>query len=365
MKMLRNIFLVLLVLSGCSRDWDEMDEAASSSFVLDTKVVKPDAGDTFRVLMFDEDARGYLGSGSYYIKAGTDELVACRLDTDGSNPQEDPDMGIKEVRYEQVNLVLVSPGVEGYGDGSFDYYPDSDRNFYVTAPELKTIGGYGKVRLGNPLYEPRVSLSFEFYKKPEVDDFSVNANQLKVIGVQGKDAPVRIYPALRQVSYTPVERAVGLTYDPDHTVTPGVKNYERFYYTANQDTLSIAAGIYAPKQDAVEYLGVIKTDNVLDGNYLYLFCTVNQAGRNIDIQMPLNDRFIELLPQNRYVYKVLIESDYITLLLDVYNGSGHGGWESGGENSETVGGLSETIEIGTWKFEDWPSSGGDIDFDIG
>jgi len=365
MKLLRHIFLFLLVLSGCSKGWSGMDDATPSSFVLDTKAVQPSAGATFRVLMFDKDARGYLGSGSYYMKDGVEELVACRLDTDGSNPQEDPAMGINEVSEEQVNLVLVSPGVAGYEDGSFDYYPDSDRDFYVTAPELKTIGGYGKVRLSKPLYEPRAKLCFEFYKKPEVDDFSVQESSLKVIGVNGKDASVRIYPALRQVKHTPVDRAVSLTYDSAHTVTSGVKNYERFYYTAAQDTLSIAAGIYAPKQDALEYLGVIKADNVLDGNYLYMSCTINQSGRNIDIQMPLNDRIIELLPQNKYVYKVLIESDYLTLVLDVYNGAESGGWESGGENSESVGALSETIEIGSWRIEDWASSGGDIDFDIG
>ena len=113
------------------------------------------------------------------------------------------------------------------------------------------------------------------------------------------------------------------------------------------------------------------TTNLLDGNHIYMSCTIMQGERPLDIRLPLNDKSIEMLPQHHYVYKFFVESDYISVSLDVYNSnSGSNDWENptdgtdGDTTTSTVGTLVNTISIGSWTDDGWQSSG-DIGFEIG
>ena len=332
-------------------------------FSLDTKAIQPAVtGTTYRVMMYSQNDRSYRQSGTYYIKQDVADLIACEITETGV--VERPEMGINGVS-DKVYLVLASPGISCNDDGSFDFIPDAAGSFYLNEPELKTVGGYGPVRFTKPLYDPRSTIKFEFYKKQDVADFIVEDSKVNVIGVQDVNEKVCIYPALRQVKMASSrqEREMSLTYDMNHTVNPSVNNYELFYSTSMP--LYVASGIYAPKNEAASYLGVVVTSNILDGEYIYMSCRMRQSGRDFEIRMPLNDQILELMPQHDYVYRILVESDYVGVVLDVYDGSNNG-WQTGGDSSSNIGTLSKTIQIGRWTINGWQSANdGGIDFTIG
>lgn len=357
------MFFSLILLAACTKVQDVPEEAMK--FTIDTKAVQAvSSGSTYRILMYNENDRGYRQSGTYYKKEDVADLIACELQDNGVFLAENPEKGINGVS-DKVYLVLASPGMKCNDDGSFDFVPDSGGDFYFNAPKLVQVGGYGPVKFTESLYDPRSKVSFEFYKKPGVVDFSVVDSRVTVIGVHAAGETVQVYPALRQVKMKAArqERELSLIYDAGHTVTPGVNNYELFYKT--EMPLYVASGIYASKQEAASRLGVIVSSNVLDGEYIYMTCLINQGGRNIEIRMPLNDQILELMPQHDYVYRILVESDYIGVVLDVYDGTSNG-WQTGGTSSSDIGVLSQTIEIGKWTLNGWQSAkDGGIDFTIG
>ena len=354
------IFLLFTLLVSCAKVQTESEDALR--FSIDTKAVQSAVtGSTYRIMMYNDNDRGYRQSGTYYLKEGVLDLVACEITEEGV--VENPEMGINGVS-DKVYLVLASPGIRCNDDGSFDFTPDDAGSFYINEPELRTVGGYGPIRFTKALYDPRSKIVFEFYKKPGVADFTVVDSEVTVIGVQGEGEEVRIYPALRQAKLAALrqERPLLLKYDADHTVTPSANNYELLYST--QTPLYIPSGIYASKKEAAAYLGVVSSANVLDGEYIYMTCNIRQGGRDVDIRMPLNDQILEMKPQYNYVYRILVESDYVGLVLDVYDETN--GWQSGGSSSSNIGVLSETIKIGKWTINGWQSANDQgIDFTIG
>lgn len=371
MKTLRYIALAILLAAGCTRLHPAVSEPQLS---LETKAsASLPVGSTYRIMMFKQNDRSYMAAntGTYYAKEGVSYLVACNVKQDGTYDGEDETKGINGVN-DDVYVVLSSPGKSSYNDGSFDFNPESPADFLVNAPERKRIGTYGKITLNNPLYSPFSTIQFEFYKKPEVADFTIKNGVVNVIGVQAEDETVKVYPAIRQVRMAASGgvRSVILTQDLSHAVEPS-RNYECFYKTSDENVLQIASGIYAPKEEVATYLGMDYTTNLLDGNHIYMSCTIMQGERPLDIRLPLNDKSIEMLPQHHYVYKFFVESDYISVSLDVYNSnSGSNDWENptdgtdGDTTTSTVGTLVNTISIGSWTGDGWQSSG-DIGFEIG
>lgn len=358
------IFLSLLLLVSCTKVQTESEEAVV--FSLDTKAVQSAVtGSTYRIMMYNDKDRSYRQSGTYYLKPGVVDLVACEITETGVI--ENPQMGINGVS-DKVYLVLASPGISCNNDGSFNFIPDEAGSFYLNEPELKTIGGYGPVSFTKPLYDPRSKLSFEFYKKSGVVDFSVVGSKVKVIGVQSEKENVRIYPALRQVKMASnkQEREMPLTYVKDPDVNQTQDNYELFYSTSMP--LYVASGIYASKKEVASHLKMVTTSNILDGEYIYMACKIEQAGRRVEIRMPLNDQILELLPQYHYVYRILVESDYVGVVLDVYDStdSTTNGWQTGGSSSSNIGTLSKTIDLGRWTINGWhPADKDGINFTIG
>lgn len=359
MRMIRYIALIVILISACSKVQSVKDDPV---FSLDTKAVSSlPNGSTYRIMMYEELDRSYIQSGTYYSKSGVEELVACRLDDYGAFQDEDASYGINGVS-DKVNLVLASPGIKCNDDGSFDFVPDASDKFYVNAPKLMSVGGYGKIRFTEVLYDSRSKISFEFYKKSGLADFSLVDESVKVIGVNALNETVRIYPALRQVKMESNSHEREITLSP--VSSPQAEDgYECFYYTSDASVLTIASGIYAPKEEAFSYLDIPLSNNVLDGDFIYMSCSINQNDRIIKIRMPLNAENIEMKPQYHYVYKVLVESDYVTVTLDIYDGS-NTDWEAGGDSSSSIGALSSTIVIGEWRDGGWQSAG-DIGFEIG
>lgn len=355
------MFFSFVLLTACTKVQNVSEE--TMKFTLDTKAVQAvSSGSTYRILMYNEKDRGYRQSGTYYKKQEVADLIACELGDNGEFLAEDPDKGINGVS-DKVYLVLASPGMKCNDDGSFDLVPDAGGDFYLNAPELKTVGGYGPVRLSKPLFDPRSTIGFEFYKKPGIAPFAVKESKVRIIGAQNVNESVKVYPALRQVKMASDNqiREITLEYDSNHTVTPDANGYELFYSTSNP--LSVASGIYASKQEAADYLGINLTSNLFDGSYIYMTCFINQGGRDVEIRMPLSDKILELKPQHNYVYRVMVESDYISVVLDVYDSTAND-WQAGADISSSIGTLTETLEIGKWTLEGWQPAG-NIDYTIG
>lgn len=350
--------MALLFLQGCSKLQPGADSVV---FSLDTKaIVSAEDNKTFRVMLFNEQDRSFVQSGTYYKAAGETALVACELNA-GAFVKEDASKGINGFSG-NANVVLVSPGIMNYNDGSLDYNPDQG-GLYVNAPKVYAIGRYGAITLTDPLYEPKSTISFEFYQKEGVRGFSIADDKVMIVGVNAQKEKVRIYPALRQVvmASNSQEREIHLTkiQTPTH---PNENNYLK-YNTADANKLHIASGIYAPKDVAHNYLKILSGVNVKDGDYIYMSCTMTQGTRTFNLRLPLNAENVEMLPQYHYVYKVLVESDYISVVLDVYDNSSND-WQGGGGGSSNVGTLSNSIKIGEWSDNGWTSAG-DIGFEIG
>ena len=336
-------------------------------FSLDTKaIVGVQDEKTFRVMLYNEQDRSFVQTGTYYKKIGVNALVACSLDEAGAYVNEDESKGINGYSG-NANVVLVSPGIMNYNDGSFEYNPESG-GLFVNAPIVYAIGHYGAITLTNPLYEPKSTISFEFYQKTGVSGFYVADDKVTIVGVNSKDEKVKIYPALRQVvmASNSQEREIHLTKIATPTQDPKENNYLKCYYTADANKLQIASGIYAPKTVAHSYLGILSGVNVKDGEYIYMSCNMSQGSRTFNIRIPLNVENVEMLPQYHYVYKVLVESDYISVFLDVYDNTSNDwqDWPGGGDSSSNVGTLSNSIKIGEWSDNGWTSAG-DIGFEIG
>lgn len=352
--------MALLFLQGCSKLQPGADPVV---FSLDTKAIVS-AGDnkTFRVMLFNEQDRSFVQSGTYYKAAGETALVACELNA-GAFVKEDASKGINGFSG-NANVVLVSPGIMNNNDGSLDYNPDQG-GLYVNAPKIYAIGRYGAITLTDPLYEPKSTISFEFYQKTGVSGFSIADDKVMIVGVNAQDETVRIYPALRQVvmASNSQEREIPLARNEPPSADPALNNYLKCYNTADANKLQIASGIYAPKDVAHKYLNILSGVNVKDGDYIYMSCTMTQGTRTFNLRLPLNAENVEMLPQYHYVYKVLVESDYISVVLDVYdNSSNH--WQGGGDSSSNVGTLSNSIKIGEWSDNGWTPAG-NIGFEIG
>ena len=141
MRMFRYIALALLLISGCVKPHAE---AELLQFSMDTKAQALEPGSTYRILMYNESDRSYYGSGTYHSVSGFNYLLPCELDDDGVFIKSDDSKGIIG-RGNRYNLVLASPGKACDENGAFEYVPDASPEFYVNAPVLKTIGGYGRV----------------------------------------------------------------------------------------------------------------------------------------------------------------------------------------------------------------------------
>ena len=331
-----------------------MPEAEALRFSLDTKTPEALAKEsTYRVQIFGLEDRSYKAknTGTYRTVEGEELLVPCVVDDDGQFVPNQTGGGMNGINGD-VYLVLSSPARAYNDDGSFYYTPDNPGDFYVNAPENKKIGDYGTISFRSPLFRPYSTISFEFYKKPDVEDFSVQDGSVKVMGVQGLREEVKIYPALRQVSIGSArqERKVDLSDGRNESVS-SMKNYELLFKTKEADRLKIASGIYAPKSEAAKYLGLNYTTYLLDGDYIYMSCIVLQGGRALEVRLPLNDKTIEMMPQHNYVYKLLVESDYIHVSLDVY-GETDNDWEEEASDS-SVGELINTIQLGAWVNNSW------------
>ena len=81
-----------------------------------------------------------------------------------------------------------------------------------------------------------------------------------------------------------------------------------------------------------------------------------QGNRAVSAGMMLNadaDAVLaELKPQTEYVYKILVASTYINIILDIYNSTNN--WNNPTDNGTIdIGGADKTFNIGTFTINNW------------
>ena len=120
--------------------------------------------------------------------------------------------------------------------------------------------------------------------------------------------------------------------------------------------------LYDDKQTLKRAMNVSLTPQsfVVDANGKIVF---SHSGYTPGSEQLLFDKILELKPQHNYVYRVMVESDYISVVLDVYDSTAND-WQSGADISSSIGTLTETLEIGKWTLEGWQPAG-NIDYTIG
>lgn len=339
----------------------------TACFGIDTRATNVTAGMTYRIMAYGADKNASLykfqRTGTYYLKTlevpeGEEvELTACSLDDDGTAPQDNEMSGLNGA-YGNFYLVFVSPGVKHNEDGSFSFAPTKDE-FLASLPEQKSLGGYGRYVMKNPLQDQRAKVGFKFYKwnNASVEDFTID--ELVLIGAGAAEESVKLYPASRQVI---ADKEVGMS------ITLVKKENEQetnevgdtlCYTTTDKNFVFIASAIYAPLDEVAEQLGVTYyKDHLKESDYLYMTCKLSQGSRkDIPIRMPLTGKFPELEPRHTYVFNITVKSSYLSATVDVFS-QDNNDWQEGGNGGGTISNNPDyTVKLGTWEIvgmdDDW------------
>lgn len=351
----------LASLASCTKEESAAGNAdgAPIRIGIDTRAGEVTEGTTYRIMTYYTDENSnrfkFVKTGTYYLKNATDEeLTACRLKDDGSDPTDDSDAGLNGADGNFL-LVFVSPGVINNDDGSFSFVPTRDA-FRASTPESKTIGGYGLITMSNKLLDRRARIGINFYKSnsESVEEFTISDLRLSGAGADGET--VRLFPATRQAEVSKdATIAITLTRE-DGTVTNEEGN-PLYYSTAESDRIHVASAIYAPKDEAAEILGTRYTDHIRESGYLYMTCSLSQGERrDIPIRMSLTSRIPELLPQHIYQFNITVSSNYISAEVYVYDQTGNE-WQEGGNGGGTIETPEYSVRLGTWRIvgkgDDW------------
>lgn len=361
-QLLRHTILVSAACLSCScvREAAEEPERCPASFCIDTRALAADVttGTTYRIMAYNPSNLAFVKAGTYMLaslpaEGGVAELTPCALDDDG-NVVEGGEPAMFDGTVGTYSLVFVSPGIKGNDDGSFDIdlteLGSAEGCGFVMSelPESKFIGHYGRIVMAHPMKQCRARIGIDFYKARGVADFEVT--DLRITGAGTTGAPVRFFPAKRQVRVNPDNGiAVKLTKETAGQVD-GKGNALRFT-TAESDRQVIVPAIYAPREVVKELLKISSSSVLEEGSYIVMHCSLTQQGRDpVTVTLPLTMEWPEVSPQKNYIYRVVVSDNYINLAVDVY-GDESNDWEERNpvEGGGTIGGPGQTIELGSWE----------------
>lgn len=307
------------------------------------------------MMVYESTNFSFKNSGTYWLETLPEqgkngELTPCLLDDEGNKldgTATDLLSGISGSRY----VMAVSPGVRNNDDGSFSIsITDLNNNgcrFRISEQaEKKSLGAYGPVVLKSPLKECRATMSFEFYKSSNVEEFEIS--EANILGMGSNDEYVKLYPVIRQVKVSDPKASYSIEIvesspSADKTDSDGNK------LVCASSPLAIVPAIYAPKQVAAG-IQKISESYLLEGSYLFLKCKLTYSGHDpINVELPLTMEWPEILPQNNYTYQVLVSSNYINLSVHIFGDSND--WEPGGTAGGEIGGQEDkiTIDLGRWE----------------
>lgn len=351
---------VSILLFSCSseRIKEVVPEEVRSRFSVDTRNsdYPVSVGTTYRIMAYNGDKNPnefkYSKTGTYWLKelpveGGIAELTPCKLNDNGEYISDSSTDGLDGLNS-RYYLVFVSPGIKNNDDGSFSICAKTDRFVASELPEVKRLGTYGHIIMSYKMKEYRALLGFNFYKlnNEAVNEFTIS--ELMIIGAGDTDEKVKLFPASRQVVAS-AEGAIGITLTPvTGSNETDSKGNPQYYRTDDKDMASIVPAIYTPKNNIAKILNTTGVDNLADSDYLMMRCKLQQSGRDgVAVELPLTLQNPEIKPQNKYIYNIIVSSNYINLSVDIYPDTGND-WENGGSEGSTIG-PSNTIPLGTWE----------------
>ncbi len=362
---MRNLYVIFMLAAAalsCGRIGEPEESGGGVlSFRMDTRgaAASPGTLNTYRVMLynadFNQDRYSFMATGTYYENSDTPGaiLIPCRLSKDGVfiNDNED-EAEILPGRSSEVLISLVHPGISNEGGG---FRIDPEKAFFSTAAESRLVRGYEPIALDSVLRDTRARLAFEFYKlkSDNVNDYTIS--NLKILGAGNDGDEMLFYPATRQcIPILPDgQEETGRAIKDLHV--DGVNEIElirdgkveRFITCCTTDIKDDAAddfylpaAFYVSKEEVGRLLKTQYDTHIQPSGYLTLGFSMVQAGRNINVEIPLTSlsQNPELESGHCYTYKILVKSNYINVYMSVSElEDGTNGWNTppgpGGENA--------------------------------
>lgn len=357
------ISMAIFCFISCSDDHPTRENNELVSFQLNSRA-DDDSDDltsrTFRIVTYNPTKYTLDQTGTFIFQNDENNLGEIILtpyplsdngDRDDSSTLSESESIIR--KDGEYYLVVVSPGIKCNDDGSFsinlkDLQKDDNKLFLSENIESSDFRYYGSVKLKQKLLDYRSKIGFKFCKSDDADDFYVT--DLQIIGAGSMDEAVVLHPQRLQVVTDP-ESVIDMTLTDirDNNKTDDEGN-KIFYDTGENDLLSIVPGIYAPKDSVYKITG-IKTEYLKDTDYITMKCELQQGDRDpAHIHLNLSQSHPTFKPQNKYIYNIVIRSNYIIMTVDVYDDEKFitNGWEFGGDDSCEIS-NPDRITLGFWK----------------
>lgn len=251
------------------------------------------------------------------------------------------------------NVIVVSPGIKCNDDGSFnlnlrDLQNDDKKIYFPENVEYLNFSSYGSIKITQTLLDYRSKIGFKFYKSGEAEDFSIS--NLQILGAGSLDENVKLHPQLHQVVTNPESYIEIKLTDVRNNNESDSEGNSLFYATNESDLTSIVPGIYAPKDTISKILNTNKV-YLFDTDYITMKCELKQGKRDeVPIHLNLTLAQPTFKPQNKYIYNIVIRSNYIIMTVDVYDNETFvtNGWEFGANEGCEIS-DPDRINLGFWK----------------
>lgn len=354
---------------SCTVDSPSVETDESLSFQL-TSRSNNDINDmsvsTYRLVVYSYSDLKKLQTGTFVFQnaqnnLGEEVLTPFPLLDDGS-PDYNSSLTESIIRQDGLyNVLVVSPGIKCNDNGSFnfnlaDLQNDDKRIYFPETVEYIDFRTYASIKIKQKLLDNRSKIGFRFYKSDEADEFDVS--NLQIIGAGSLDETVVMHPQRQQVVANP-ESALSLSLTDVRTGGDVDSEGNKLYYnTADADLISIVPGVYAPK-DSVAKIVNLQSRYLVDTHYLTMKCELKQGNRDA---APIHLNFTQeqpvFKPQNKYIYNIVVKSNYLIMTLDVHNDAINiNEWEIGGNESSDISNPDHII-LGLWKIVQSPDNAG-------
>lgn len=346
--------------SSCSDDSPSVETDEAMSFQLSSRSNEGNDNGvkaTYRIVVYNSSSYTKIQTGTFIFKndknnLGEEVLTPFPLHDDGS-PDYTSKLTDSIIRQGGLyNVLVVSPGIKCNSDGTFNFYlkdlqNDDNKIYFPESVEYINFSTYASVKISQKLYDNRSKIGFRFYKSNDADAFSIS--NLQIIGAGDMNEAVVLHPQRRQVVTDP-ESIINMTLtDVKDGAETDAEGNKLFYNTDNANMISIVPGVYAPKDSVAKKLN-IASRYLVDTHFITMKCDLTQGNRDV---VPIHLNFTQeqpiFKPQNRYIYNVVIKSNYIAMTVDVHNDAINvTEWEIGGNESSVIS-NPDHIYLGMWK----------------
>lgn len=328
-----------------SRSIDDIDNLTSRTFRIVTYTTNYHKKDQTGTFVFQNETN----------KLGQLVLTPYPLLDNGERNDEssisDTESIIRKSNF--YNVIVVSPGIKCNDDGSFklnlkDLQNDDKKIYFPQDVEYLNFSSYGSINLTQTLLDYRSKIGFKFYKAEEAEDFSIS--NIQILGAGSMDEDVELHPQLHQVVTNPESYIDIPLIDVKNNNETDSEGNSLYYDTNERNLISIVPGIYAPRDTVSKKLNISKS-YLLDTDYITMKCELKQGIRDeLPIHLNITQTQPVFKPQNKYIYNIVIRSNYIIMTVDVYDNEtfGANGWEFGANEGSEIS-DPDRINLGFWK----------------